>query len=292
MREGNEVKITTAHGVVDVMINPGRKSDGRPNAGMEYTASLRCSSEGVVRLTLATDFTPPCLLAVLPEFDVAQAGPVLAELGLYMPAIDRWTKARPGVYAFVDGVRYVEPAPEELEFMAAFGFTPGARFDLALPMLRAQRAQLTNVSVLLSAGMVMNADGELAVPDSAMEVEVAQLAAEYLEVGGAGVPMEPVEELADYPKLPAPAHPAGVSGATTLVVDTPPEPKRRRRAAKPAGKVETVSQTLGESTEETLVPDAAIADVFDVLDAAPAPKEIVLNAPPLTETNPFMIEGL
>lgn len=300
MREGNEVKITTAYGVVEVTVNPGRKSDGRPSASLSYTASLRCSSEGVVRLTLGTDFTPPCLLAVLPEFDVAHAGPVLAELGLYMPPVTAWTEARPGVYAFVDGVRYVEPAPEELEFMAAFGFTPGARFDLALPMLRAQRAQLTGGAVeRLAQFAVEVSSGEMAVRmpvwDDPGLVQSNSPAAEKIldemqavedalaapEVGGAGVPME--QPATPRETLPTPDTIVGPPSATGAR-----QPARRRRAAKPVGKVEIVSQVLDEPTTETLV-DPAVVDVFDVLDAAPTP---IIAKPPAVEPNPFMIEGL
>ncbi len=287
MREGNEVKITTAHGVVEVTINPGRKSDGRPSAGLEYTASLRCSSEGVVRLTLGTDFTPPCLLAVLPEFDFRAASAVIAELGIWAPAVDGWTEARPGVYAFADGVRYGAPTDEELEFMAAFGFTPGARFDLALPMLRAQRAQLTGGAVeRLAQFAVEVSSGEMAVR---MPVEALEVAAELTvpseesapEVGGAGVPMEqpatPRETLLTPDTIVGPPSATGAR-----------QPARRRRAAKPVGKVEVVSQVLGESTTETLV-DPAVVDVFDVLDAAPTP---IVAKSAAVEPNPFMIEGL
>lgn len=309
MREGNEVKITTAYGVVEVTVNPGRKSDGRPNAGLSYTASLRCSSEGVVRLTLGTDFTPPCLLAVLPEFDFRAASAVIAELGIPAPAIDGWTEARPGVYAFVDGVRYGVPTGEELEFMAAFGFTPGARFDLALPMLRAQRAQLSGGASEVGGVAVEVSSGEMAVrmPVEALEVaaeiqaeeDFAQLTQDATfgsnalrntlpaapKVGGAGVPME--QPATPRETLPTPDTIVGPPSATGAR-----QPARRRRAAKPAGKVEVVSQVLGESTEETLLlaDDAvAINDVFDVLDAAPTP---IVAKPPVVEPNPFMIEGL
>jgi hypothetical protein len=286
------VKITTTCGVVDVTVNPGRKSDGRPNAGLEYTASLRCSSEGVVRLTLGTDFTPPCLLAVLPSWDQAAALDVVAHLGLWIPAPDGWTEARPGVFAFIDGVRYQPPTDEELEFMAAFGFTPGARFDLALPMLRAQRAQLNAVkdflagvevaAIRVSDEMGGNLDAALTamagVDDSGHPLEFV--------MGDAGTPASPP---ADAPvTLDVGRERAGalVDGSMASVKAT----RRQRRPAKPVGKVEVISQVLGESTSETLVPDAAIADVFDVLDAKPTPP--VAPAAPAPDVNPFMIEGL
>ena len=304
MREGNEVKITTAYGVVEVTVNPGRKSDGRPNAGLSYTASLRCSSEGVVRLTLGTEFTPPCLLAVLPEFDFRAASAVIAELGIPAPAIDGWTEARPGVYAFVDGVRYGVPTGEELEFMAAFGFTPGARFDLALPMLRAQRAQLSGGAAELAVPSEESApEVGVRMPVEALEVaaeiqaeeDFAQLTQDATfgsnalrntlpaapKVGSAGVPME--QPATPRETLPTPDTIVGPPSATGTR-----QPARRRRAAKPVGKVEVVSQVLGEPTTETLV-DPAVVDVFDVLDAAPTP--IVAKAPAV-EPNPFMIDGL
>lgn len=286
------MKITTTCGVVDVTVNPGRKSDGRPNAGLEYTASLRCSSEGVVRLALGTDFTPPCLLAQLPSWDQAAALEVVAELGLWIPAPDGWTEARPGVFAFIDGVRYQPPTDEELEFMAAFGFTPGARFDLALPMLRAQRAQLRSEGAETYIRGVMDA----VTTDS--EVTPEELAAAAVRHGGSEALEYPAalptrEELVTTVAQAADA----VVKATELTrisnaaVGPPsPAPRRQRRPAKPAGKVEVVSQVLGEPTSETLVPDAAIADVFDVLDAKPTPP--VAPAAPAPDANPFMIEGL
>lgn len=304
MDEGNRsVKISTAYGVVDVTFNPGRKSDGRPNAGMEYTASLRCSSEGVVRLTLGTDFTPPCLMAVLPEFDFRAASDVIAELGIWAPAIDTgWTEARPGVYAFVDGVRYGEPTPEELEFMAAFGFTPGARFDLALPMLRAQRAGLTPLAFGPAATEAdvdddpdfqerldresvhpAGATGATALTLPTREENVAAVATAADAVVQATALVLPTSDVAEANRR------VGLSPEEQVDPPAAPKPRRQRRAARPVGKVEIVSQVLGEPTSERFVPDAAIADVFDVLDATPVAPAAPAPAP---ESNPFMIEGL
>jgi hypothetical protein len=271
------VKITTTCGVVDVTVNPRRQIDGRPNVGLEYTASLRCSSEGVVRLTVGTDFTPPCLSAVLPSWDQAAALDVVARLGLWIPAPDGWTEARPGVFAFIDGVRYQPPTDEELEFMAAFGFTPGARFDLALPMLRAQRAQLRSEGAETYVRGVM---------DAVTTDEVAPDEVDEVEISGAGVP---VATPADAPVTLD----VGRERAGALVDESLASAKatrRQRRPARPAGKVEVISQVLDEPTSETLVPDAAIADVFDVLDAKPTPP--VVPAAPAPDVNPFMIEGL
>lgn len=271
------MKITITCGVVDVTVNPGRKSDGRPNAGLEYTASLRCSSESVVRLTLGTDFTPPCLLAVLPSWDQAAALDVVAHLGLWIPEPPGWTDARPGVYAFIDGVRYQPPSTEELEFMAAFGFTPGARFDLALPMLRAQRAQLRSEGAETYVRGVM---------DAVTTDEVAPDEVDYPEISGAGVPVATPVDAPVTLDVGRERVGALVDESLASVKAAP----RKRRPAKPVGKVEVISQVLGESTSETLVPDAAIADVFDVLDAKPTPP--VAPAAPAPDANPFMIEGL
>jgi hypothetical protein len=289
------MKLTINDHVVDVAFNPAGRNDGRPDAGASYTASLRVdSTDGSAKLTVGTDFTPPAVLAALPEWSTSLAFSVLVELGFYGPANDRWMVAREGVYAFVDGVTYVEPSPDDLEFMASFGFTPGVRFNLALPMLRAQRAQW--LTAIHNAGdpdlvVVLTPDSNLIVDEvdgagevdggvkltldvalttmagvdnsgNALEFAMAEEAAECPEVGGAGVPME-----------------SAAAPATPL-----PESKRRRRtAAKPVGKVEIVSQALGEATEESFV-DPAIVDVLDTLNQAAAPAD--------DEVNPFAIEGL
>lgn len=290
------MKLTIDDAVVDVAFNPANKNDGRPDAGMTYTASLRAdSATGGARLTVGTDFTPPCVLAVLPEWSTRMAHSVLGLLGFYAPSQSGWMIGRPGVYAFVDGVTYVEPADEELAFMAAFGFTPGARFNLALPMLRAQRAQwLTGtwpapgadldaaltamagvddsgnpLEFAMAAAAVRHGGVEALeyLADSAMtvdEVDAAQQALEYPDVSGGGVPESPVTPPVET--LPTPSKAA---------------PVRRRRAVKPAGKVEVVSQVLGEPTEETSV-DPAIVNTFAKLDETPADNEV----------NPFAIGGV
>lgn len=234
------MKLTIDDAVVDVAFNPANKNDGRPDAGMTYTASLRAdSATGGARLTVGTDFTPPCVLAVLPEWSTRMAHSVLGLLGFYAPSQSGWMIGRPGVYAFVDGVTYVEPADEELAFMAAFGFTPGARFNLALPMLRAQRAQwLTgtwpapgaDLDAALTAMAGVDDSGnplEFAMGDAAMtvdEADAAQQALEYPNVGGGGVPESPVE-----------------SPVESLETPTKAAPTRRRRAVKPKADVITVT---------------------------------------------------
>lgn len=284
------MKLTIDDAVVDVAFNPANKNDGRPDAGMTYTASLRAdSATGGARLTVGTDFTPPCVLAVLPEWSTRMAHSVLGLLGFYAPSQSGWMIGRPDVYAFVDGVTYVEPADEELAFMAAFGFTPGARFNLALPMLRAQRAEWMSATPAAYVRGVMDAvtvadevaSEELAaaavrhggvealeyLADSAMtvdEVDAAQQALEYPDVSGGGVPESPVTPPVET--LPTPSKAA---------------PVRRRRAVKPAGKVEVVSQVLGEPTEETSV-DPAIVNTFAKLDETSADDEV----------NPFAIGGV
>lgn len=284
------MKLTIDDAVVDVAFNPANKNDGRPDAGMIYTASLRAdSTTGGARLTVGTDFTPPCVLAVLPEWSISLAYSVLGLLGFYAPSQIWWMVARDGVYAFADGMEYVEPADEELAFMAAFGFTPGARFNLALPMLRAQRAEWMSATPAAYVRGVMDAvtvadevaSEELAaaavrhggvealeyLADSAMtvdEVDAAQQALEYPDVSGGGVPESPVTPPVET--LPTPSKAA---------------PVRRRRAVKPASKVEVVSQVLGEPTEETSV-DPAIVNTFAKLDETSADDEV----------NPFAIGGV
>lgn len=257
--------------IVDVTFNPGRKNDTRPDAGVTYGAHLRVdSATGGAKLAVQTDFAGPVLLALLPEWSTSLAFRVLAELGFYGPGQSGWNVARDGVYAFADGVEYVEPTESELEFMAAFGFTPGARFNLALPMLRAQAAQLRSEAVAAAVEVAVDA------------VESAQESADWPEVGGADVPMEP-------------AHPAGVGGGTVLAMPakaapevelasaeteppdsaTKPKAARRRRAAKPVGKVEVVSQTDVTADEAWLVTPAELtpeqkaeADAGDAADRA------------------------
>lgn len=268
--------------VVDVVFNPGRKTDGRPSAGLEYTAALRASSNGVVRLTLATDFTPPCLLVELTEMAGPESADLLRRLGMAV-SDDGWTQVR-ATYAFIDGVRYAPPSDEELEFMAAFGFTPGARFDLALPMLRAQRAgwPLADQRQSWNSDEVLEALPAPVRPEDdpgwspAQEKILNEMQAVEDSLVAAGVAPTEQELTAASNAAVGPPSPSVTKPA-----------KRQRRSAKPAGKVEIVSQVLGETTEEMLVP-AAVADVFDVLDAAPAPKP----APAAMEGNPFMIEGL
>lgn len=276
------MKLTVHDAVVDVAFNPANKNDGRPDAGMSYTASLRAdSTTGGARLTVGTDFTPPCVLAVLPEWSTTMAYSVLGLLGFYAPSQGGWMIGRPDVYAFADGVTYVEPADEELAFMASFGFTPGARFNLALPMLRAQRAQWlsgdivrtqpSNLDAALTAMAGVDDSGHplefvMAVPDAAMtvdEVDAAQQALECPNVSGGGVPESPVA--APMETLPEPPKAA---------------PVRRRRAVKPAGKVEIVSQVLGTPTEESFVNPAAV-------DPIPGPVGMLDD-----EDNPFAIGGV
>jgi len=274
------MKLTIDDHVVDVVFNPAGRNDGRPDAGTSYTASLRAdSTDGSAKLTVATDFTPPCVLAALPEWSTSLAFSVLAELGFYAPSQSGWMIGRPGVYAFADGVTYVEATPDEKAFMASFGFTPGARFNLALPMLRAQRAELaaggwrtetppdldaalTAMAGVDDAGDVLEfvmlettgkPDGEMTID----EVEATQRAAEYPEVGGAGVP----------------------TGSAVVPAETlPTPPKRRRRAAPKGAKAQAVTPADDVPAQQA----DAIADVFDALDAAPAAADV----------NPFAIEGL
>jgi hypothetical protein len=267
------MKLTVDDAVADVVFNPANKNDGRPDAGMTYMASLRAdSTTGGARLTVGTDFTPPCVLAVLPRWSTSLAYSVLALLGFYAPSRDRWMIGRPDVYAFADGVEYVEPADEELAFMAAFGFTPGARFNLALPMLRAQRAQWLSGDVVRTQPDEV-APEELAAAakaDAAMtvdEVDAAQRALEYPNVSGGGVPESPVAA----PVTPLDTHADPAKRAA---------PVRRRRAVKPVGKVEIVSQVLGTPTEESFVNPAAV-------DPIPASVSMLDD-----EDNPFAIGGV
>jgi hypothetical protein len=261
------MKLTVDDAVVDVAFNPANKNDGRPDAGMTYTASLRAdSTTGGARLTVGTDFTPPCVLAVLPEWSTTMAYSVLGLLGFYAQSQSGWMIGRPDVYAFADGVTYVEPADEELAFMAAFGFTPGARFNLALPMLRAQRAQRLSGDVVRTqpdeVALEYFADEAVAVVNDAFAADLAA-AVSVPNVSDGGVPESPVT-----PPMEA------------LPTPTKAAPVRRRRAVKPAGKVEVVSQVLGESTEEKFV-DPAIVDTFAKLDEAAD-----------DEVNPFAIGGV
>lgn len=262
------MKLTVHDAVVDVAFNPANKNDGRPDAGMTYTASLRVdSTTGGARLTVGTDFTPPCVLAVLPEWSTTMAYSVLGLLGFYAPSQSGWMIGRPDVYAFADGVTYVEPADEELAFMASFGFTPGARFNLALPMLRAQRAQWLSGDIVRTQPDEVASEelGDAVKADSAMTVDEVDAAQQALETAIPPV-VAPVAAPLDTHDDPA------KRGA----------PVRRRRAAvKPAGKVEIVSQVLGEPTEETMV------DPLDVLDEAAA---VIDRAD--DEVNPFAIGGV
>jgi hypothetical protein len=305
--------------MVDVTFNPAGAINGRPDAGMSYTASLRAdSTDGSAKLTVGTDFTPPAVLAVLPEWSTDLASDTLAELGLWAPAkTEGWLVARDGVYAYADGVRYGEAVSEELAFMASFGFTPGARFNLALPMLRAQRAdwftRLRNEAGTLEdwhalAERLEKADkvNPISAPEplSAAQEQGRRAAQEAADNGTAGEAElsalaagdSKPEVVRGYPKpndLPPREESVAQLNRDSNAAVGPPSPsapkRRRRTTAKPAGKVEVISQALGEPTEESLVSDAAIADVFDVLDATPA---LTPAAPVDDEANPFAIEGL
>lgn len=128
---------------IPVEVNPKGSIDGRPNAGLTYEATVRRGSDGDVRLLVGAEFAPPCYVATLPRFSLPLARGVLAALGLD-DNVD-WVGSGSGVDApaRVDAVTdFLGPTDPELEFLKAFGFTPGARFDLALPMLRVTRAGL------------------------------------------------------------------------------------------------------------------------------------------------------
>jgi hypothetical protein len=268
------MKLTIDDAVVDVAFNPANKNDGRPDAGMTYTVSLRAdSATGGARLTVGTDFTPPCVLAVLPEWSTRMAHSVLGLLGFYAPSQSGWMIGRPDAYAFVDGVTYVEPADEELAFMAAFGFMPGARFNLALPMLRAQRAQwLTgtwpapgaDLDVALTAMAGVDDSGnplEFVMGDAAMtvdEADAAQQALEYPNVGGGGAPESPVvaPDQGDALTVSAADAAENVTAKEPAVHADPIKPgvaTRRRRAVKP--KTDVITVTNGDMAVEIPVDD-------------------------------------
>jgi hypothetical protein len=253
------MKLTVHDAVVDVAFNPANKNDGRPDAGMTYTASLRVdSTTGGARLTVGTDFTPPCVLAVLPEWSTDLASETLATLGFWAPARnDGWLVARPDVYAYADGVRYGDGTEEELSFMASFGFTPGARFNLALPMLRAQRAQWMSATPdgwereLVADAVVPEELGDdvPAEPGSPTALaEQAQREAEYLNVSGGGVP-ESVTETVARERIGTLVDKSMASAKAA--------PVRRRRPVKPAGKVEAdvITVTNGDMAVEIPLDD-------------------------------------
>jgi len=287
------MKLTIRGAVIDVAFNPANKNDGRPDAGMSYTASLRVdSTDGSAKLTVGTDFTPPCVLAVLPEWSTALASSVLAELGLWAPAAtEGWLVARDGVYAYTDGVRYGEAVDEELTFMASFGFTPGARFNLALPMLRAQRAELlARDAVTLTPESVAAAqlateaavnDAIAADPDAAIGLSPAQeqgrrAAQEAADNGTAGNAELSALAAAEVALPTREENVAAVAKTADAVVAAP---KRRRKAAPKGSAVQAVTPADDVPAQQA----DAIADVFDALDAAPAVVD---------EVNPFAIEGL
>lgn len=254
----NSGSVDAPDAVVDVTFNPARKNDGRPAAEMEYTVSLRVDSkDGTAKLTVGTDFTPPAVLAVLPEWSVGLARLVLGKLGFYAPELAAWMVARDGVYAYVDAVTYVEPTGAELDFMASFGFTPGARFNLALPMLRAMRAEL--------ASGTWRADVAEVAAELAADIQVDPAAFVAPEVGGAGVPME-------TPAVPVQSLPA----LNAETGERESKPTRRRKAAAPKV-VETVLVTKDDAK-----------GVSAVRDEKPTPAVPT----PAVERNPFAIEGL
>lgn len=261
------MKLTIDDAVVDVAFNPAGKNDGRPDAGMSYTASLRAdSTTGGARLTVGTDFTPPCVLAVLPEWSISLAYSVLGLLGFYAPSQSGWMVARDGVYAYADGMEYVEPHPEELAFMASFGFAPGARFNLALPMLRAQRAQFWSDG-LATIGDALALDAIAAKPDSVTS---------------------PAPDQGDA--LTASAVDAGEKAtAQELEAATAPAPGRRRRTARPKeGTLVITSVRAGQPTTETLIDRSGVqlADpviVPLIVDPADVPAD--------DEVNPFAVGG-
>lgn len=213
------MKISIGDVLLDVALNPSRKIDGRPNAALTYTASVRTSSAGDVRLSVGTDYTPPCLVVDLPAFDLDLANGVLVALGL--DGTTAWTVGREGVYAFADGVEYAAPRADELAFMAAFGFVPGARFDLALPMLRAQAAQFG--SVLAAIGSVASHALEETEPDG---VTPAELEAAAVRHGG----VEALEYLAEAAAAEVPGDVPTVASAE--VRENARERARRRSVEK------------------------------------------------------------
>jgi len=139
------ITVPDGHGdqAIPVEVNPKGQHQGRPNAGLTYEVTVRRAYDGDVRLVAGTEFAPPCYVATLPRFSLPLARGVLTALGL-VGDVD-WVGSDSGVDApaRVDAMTtFAIPTARELVFLKAFGFTPGARFDLALPMLRFARAEL------------------------------------------------------------------------------------------------------------------------------------------------------
>lgn len=293
MSEGNpDVKLQMGDAVVDVTFNPGRKNDTRPDAGLTYGAHLRVdSTTGGAKLIVQTDFSGPVLLALLPEWSTALASVTLNELGFTRDGFhalepNAWDVARDGVYAFCDPVQYAEPAPNELEFMAAFGFTPGARFNLALPMLRATVAEFTAASAqrvaefavvsaeAMAEAATMGAIGQPS-PESIATAVEAQIVAEQASGaadGAAVVDADAVRQLnRDSNAAVGPKAPESIPPVNTETGERESKPRRRRQARPKADAVVVVAQTLGEPTEEMLAP---VADVPQRDDFSGAPGDV------------------